>query len=146
MLFRSADAVAKIFLDQLLANGTTSALAFCTVHRGSAEALFEAALARNMRLVAGKVLMDREAPTGLTDTVESGRADTEALIRAYRGKGRLGYAVTPRFAVTSSDAQLAMAGELLAAHPAVLLHTHMSENRAEIARVGELFQIGRAHV
>ncbi|WP_296597235.1 guanine deaminase [Phenylobacterium sp.] len=134
-----ADAVAEIFLDQLLANGTTSALAFCTVHKGSAEALFEAALARDMRLVAGKVLMDREAPAGLTDTVDSGRADTEALIRAYGGKGRLGYAVTPRFAVTSSDAQLAMAGELLAAHPDVLLHTHMSENRAEIARVGGLF-------
>lgn len=141
-----ADAVAEIFLDQLLANGTTSALAFCTVHRGSAEALFEAALARNMRLVAGKVLMDREAPAALTDTVESGRADTEALIRAYRGKGRLGYAVTPRFAVTSSDAQLAMAGELLAAHPDVLLHTHMSENRAEIARVGELFPWARDYL
>lgn len=134
-----ADAVAQVFLDQLLANGTTSALAFCTVHKGSAEALFDAALDRNMRLVAGKVLMDREAPAALTDTVEAGREDTEALIRAYRGRGRLGYAVTPRFAVTSTDAQLAMAGELLAAHSDVLLHTHMSENRGEIARVGELF-------
>jgi len=141
-----ADAVAQVFLDQLLANGTTSALAFCTVHKGSAEALFEAALGRNMRLVAGKVLMDREAPAGLTDTVETGRADTEALIRAYRSKGRLGYAVTPRFAVTSSDAQLAMAGEVLAAHPDVLLHTHMSENRAEIARVGELFPWARDYL
>lgn len=141
-----ADAVAQVFLDQLLANGTTSALAFCTVHRASAEALFEAALARNMRLVAGKVLMDREAPVGLTDTVETGREDTEALIRAWRGRGRLGYAVTPRFAVTSTDAQLAMAGELLAAHPDVLLHTHMSENRAEIARVGELFPWARDYL
>lgn len=141
-----ADAVAEVFLDQLLANGTTTALAFCTVHKGSAEALFEAALARNMRLIAGKVLMDREAPAALTDTVESGRADTEALIRAYRGRGRLGYAVTPRFAVTSSDAQLAMAGEVLAAHPDVLLHTHMSENRAEIARVGALFPWARDYL
>ena len=134
-----AEAVAQVFLDQLLTHGTTSALAFCTVHRTSAEALFEAALARNMRLIAGKVLMDRHAPEGLTDTAETGRADTEALIRAWHGRGRLGYAVTPRFAVTSSDAQLAMAGEVLAAHPGVLLHTHMSENPAEIAEVGRLF-------
>jgi guanine deaminase len=141
-----ADAVAQVFLDQLLANGTTSALAFCTVHKTSAEALFEAALDRNMRLIAGKVLMDREAPAGLTDTVESGRADTEALIRAYNGRGRLGYAVTPRFAVTSTDAQLAMAGEVLAAHPDVLLHTHMSENHGEIAKVGELFPWARDYL
>jgi len=141
-----ADAVAQVFLDQLLANGTTSALAFCTVHKTSAEALFEAALDRNMRLIGGKVLMDREAPAGLTDTVESGREDTEALIRAWRGRGRLGYAVTPRFAVTSTDAQLAMAGEVLAAHPDVLLHTHMSENHGEIAKVAELFPWARDYL
>jgi guanine deaminase len=141
-----ADEVAQVFLDQLLANGTTSALAFCTVHKASADALFEAALARNMRLIAGKVLMDRHAPAGLTDTVETGRADTEDLIRAWRGRGRLGYAVTPRFAVTSSDAQLAMAGEIAAAHPDVLVHTHLSENPDEIARVGELFPDARDYL
>jgi guanine deaminase len=141
-----ADAVAQVFLDQLLANGTTSALCFCTVHKASAEALFEAALARNMRLVAGKVLMDRNAPAGLTETLEGGRADTESLIRAWRGRGRLGYAVTPRFAVTSSDAQLAMAGDLLAAHPDVLLHTHMSENSAEIGEVARLFPQDRDYL
>jgi len=141
-----ADAAATFFLDQLLANGTTSALAFCTVHKASADALFEAALARNMRLIAGKVLMDRNAPDGLTDTVETGRADTEALIRAWRGRGRLGYAVTPRFAVTSTDAQLTMAGEIAAAHPDILVHTHMSENPDEIARVGELFPDARDYL
>lgn len=141
-----ADAVAQAFLDQLLANGTTSALCFCTVHKTSAEALFEAALARNMRLTAGKVLMDVGAPEGLTDTVETGRADTEALIRAWRGKGRLGYAITPRFAVTSSDEQLAMAGELLAAHPEVLLHTHMSENAGEIAEVARRYPHDRDYL
>ncbi|MBL8556801.1 MAG: guanine deaminase [Phenylobacterium sp.] len=141
-----ADAVAQVFLDQLLANGTTSALAFCTVHRTSADALFEAALARNMRLIAGKVLMDSNAPAGLTDTVEGGRADTEALIRTWRGRGRLGYAVTPRFAVTSSDEQLAMAGEVLAAHPEALLHTHMSENPAEIAEVSRRFPQDRDYL
>ena len=134
-----ADEAAAFFCEELLRNGTTSALVFGTVHKTSVEALFEAALARNMRLVAGKVLMDRNAPAALCDTVETGRADTEALIRAWRGRGRLGYAVTPRFAVTSSDAQLAMAGEVAAAHPDVLVHTHMSENLEEIARVGELF-------
>ena len=134
-----ADEAAAFFLEELLRNGTTSALVFGTVHKTSVEALFEAALARNMRLIAGKVLMDRNAPAGLTDTVETGRADIEALIRAWRGRGRLGYAVTPRFAVTSSDAQLAMASEVAAAHPDVLIHTHMSENIEEISRVGELF-------
>jgi len=141
-----ADEAAAFFLDELLRNGTTSALVFGTVHKTSAEALFEAALSRNMRLIGGKVLMDRHAPAGLTDTVESGRADTEALIRAWRGRGRLGYAVTPRFAVTSSEAQLAMAGEVAAAHPEVLIHTHMSENLEEIARVGELFPNARDYL
>lgn len=141
-----ADEAAAFFLDQLLRNGTTSALVFCTVHKASVEALFEAALARNMRLVAGKVLMDRDAPPGLTDTVATGRADTEDLIRAWRGRGRLGYAVTPRFAVTSSDEQLAMAGALVAAHPDVLMHTHMSENLDEIARVGALFPQARDYL
>jgi len=134
-----ADEAAAFFLDELLRNGTTSALVFGTVHKTSVDALFEAALSRDMRLIAGKVLMDRHAPAGLTDTVETGRTDTEALIRVWRGRGRLGYAVTPRFAVTSSDAQLAMAGEVAAAHPDVLIHTHMSENLDEVARVGELF-------
>lgn len=141
-----ADAAAAFFLDQLLANGTTSALCFCTVHKASADALFEAALARNMRLIAGKVLMDCNAPAGLTDTVDGGRADTEALIRAWRGRGRLGYAVTPRFAVTSTDAQLAMAGEVVAAHPDVLLHTHMSENTAEIHEVSRRFPHDRDYL
>jgi guanine deaminase len=134
-----ADEAAAFFCDELLRNGTTSALVFGTVHKTSVEALFEAALARNMRLIAGKVLMDRHAPAGLTDTVASGRADTEGLIRAWRGRGRLGYAITPRFAMTSTDAQLTMAGEVAAAHPDVLIHTHMSENLDEIARVAELF-------
>lgn len=141
-----ADRVAQVFLDQLLANGTTSALVFCTVHKTSAEALFEAALARNMRLTAGKVLMDREAPEALTDTAESGRADSEALIRAWHGRGRLSYAITPRFAVTSTDAQLAAAGELAAAYPDVAIHTHMAENHAEIARVAELFPQARDYL
>ena len=133
-----ADAVAAFFLDELLRHGTTSALVFATVHPGSVDALFEAALARDMRIVSGKVLMDL-GPEGLRDTVAEGRADSEALIARWRGRGRLGYAVTPRFAPTSSAEQLEDAGRMLAAHPDVLLHTHLSENPGEIAYVAERF-------
>jgi guanine deaminase len=129
-----ADGIAAFFLDELLRNGTTSALVFATVHAASVDALFEAALSRDMRIFSGKVLMDL-GPPGLADTPAQGRAETEALIARWRGRGRLGYAVTPRFALTSSDAQLAGAGEMLAAHPDVLMHTHLSENLGEIAAV-----------
>jgi guanine deaminase len=105
---------------------------------GSVDALFEAALERDMRIVSGKVLMDL-GPEGLRDSVASGRADTEALIARWRGRGRLGYAVTPRFAPTSSADQLADAGRMVAAHPDVLMHTHLSENPGEIAFVAERF-------
>jgi guanine deaminase len=133
-----ADGVAAFFLDELLRNGTTSALVYPTVHEQSVDALFEAALARRMRIVSGKVLMDL-GPDGLNDTVASGRAGSEALIRRWRGRGRLGYAVTPRFALASSDAQLADAGALLAEHPEVLMHTHLAENVHEIAAVAARF-------
>jgi guanine deaminase len=133
-----ADEVAAFFLDELLRNGTTTALVFGTVHMASVDALFEAALARDMRLIAGKVLMDL-GPEGLRDTVAEGRADTEALIARWHDKGRLGYAVTPRFALTSSDAQLEDAGRLLEENPGVLLHTHLSENLSEIAAVAARF-------
>jgi guanine deaminase len=133
-----ADAVAGFFLDELLRNGTTSALVYPTVHEQSVDALFEAALERRMRIISGKVLMDL-GPQGLCDTVASGRAESEALIRRWRGRGRLGYAVTPRFALASSDAQLADAGALVAEHPDVLMHTHLAENVHECAAVEARF-------
>jgi guanine deaminase len=133
-----ADGVAAFFLDELLRNGTTSALVFPTVHPQSVDALFEAALARGMRIVAGKVLMD-QGPPDLRDTAESGRAQSEALIARWRGRGRLGYAVTPRFVLTSSDAQLRVAGGLVATHPDVLMHTHLAENSSEIEAVAGRF-------
>lgn len=133
-----ADEVAAFFLDELLKNGTTSALVFPTVHEQSVDALFEAALERRMRIVSGKVLMDL-GPDGLKDSVASGREESEALIRRWRGRGRLGYAVTPRFALASSDAQLADAGALLAEHPDVLMHTHLAENVHEVAAVAARF-------
>jgi guanine deaminase len=134
-----AAAAAKFFLDQLLAHGTTSALVFATVHKVSAEALFEEALARNMRIIAGKVLMDRGAPPGLCDTAETGYMESRALIRQWHGKGRLGYAVTPRFALTSTPDQLEMAGKLLAENPGVHMHTHLAENTEELAAVKRVF-------
>ncbi|WP_395611735.1 guanine deaminase [Allosphingosinicella sp.] len=133
-----ADDVVGFFLDELLRHGTTSALVFATVHPGSVDALFEAALQRDMRIISGKVLMDL-GPEGLRDDVASGRADTEALIARWRGRGRLGYAVTPRFVPTSSSEQLADAGALVAAHPNLLMHTHLSENPGEIAFVAERY-------
>ncbi|GER08743.1 guanine deaminase [Iodidimonas muriae] len=132
-------AAAPVFLDALLAHGTTSALVFASVHEQSVEALFEAAYARNMRLVAGKVLMDRDAPDALLEPAEEGYQKSKALIERWHGKGRLGYAVTPRFAPTCSKESLQSAGRLLAEYPDILLQTHLSENHAEIARVAELF-------
>jgi guanine deaminase len=134
----AADAAA-FFLDMLLRNGTTAALVFATVHKHSVEALFDAALARNMRIASGKVLMDRNVPEALRDSAEAGYADSTDLIRRYHGKGRLTYAVTPRFAASSTAHQLELAAKLLVEHPDVLLQTHLSENAEEIALVRATF-------
>lgn len=134
-----ADEVAKIFLAELLRNGTTTALVFGSVHPESVNALFEAAERLDLRLIGGKVMMDRNAPDYLTDTAESGYRDSQALIQRWHGKGRLQYAVTPRFAPTSTPQQLAAAGRLLKENPGVYLHTHLSENLQEIEWVKALF-------
>jgi guanine deaminase len=131
--------VAEIFLDELLRNGTTTALAIATVHKTSVDAYFTAARTRRMRMICGKVLMDRNAPDYLTDTPESGYAESKELIERWHGKGRLRYAVTPRFAPTCSDEQLAKAGQLLREYPDLYLHTHLAENLDEVAWVKELF-------
>jgi guanine deaminase len=131
--------VAEFFLDQLLAHGTTSALVFSTVHASSADALFSAALARNMAIATGKVLMDRHCPDSLRDTPESGYADSRALIDRWHGKGRLRYAVTPRFAPTSSPAQMESVAALLAAAPGLYVQSHLAENRGEMDWVRALF-------
>ncbi|WP_298189526.1 guanine deaminase [uncultured Pseudomonas sp.] len=131
--------VAGIFLKELLRNGTTTALVFGSVHKQSVDAFFEAAEALNLRMIAGKVLMDRNAPDYLTDTPESGYADSKELIERWHGKGRLHYAVTPRFAPTSTPEQLALAGELFGEYPDLYMHTHLSENLKEIDWVKALF-------
>ncbi|MFD2179748.1 guanine deaminase [Veronia pacifica] len=134
-----ASEVAIEFFDQLLMNGTTTALVFGTVHPESVDVFFQEAEKRNLRMIGGKVLMDRHAPEALSDTPETGYQDSKNLIEKWHNKGRLHYAVTPRFAPTCSDEQLAMAGKLLAEYPDVYLHTHLSENKQEIAWVKELF-------
>ena len=131
--------VADVFLDQLLRNGTTTALVLATVFPESVDAFFEAAERRNLCMIAGKVMMDRNAPEGLCDSAESSYEQTKALIEKWHKKGRLHYAVTPRFAITSTDEQLQKAGELLDEFPDVYLHTHISENMDEVALVQQLF-------
>lgn len=148
---RFADAEAArvgsaLFLDALLAHGTTAAAVYPTVHAASAEALFKAAAARGMRLVTGKVLMDRHAPPALCDDVAGAGADCEALIARWHGRGRASYAVTVRFAITSTPAQLAMAGELLRRHPGLYMQTHVAENRDEVRWAAELFPEARSYL
>lgn len=131
-------AAAERFLDRLLANGTTTVMAFATVHAASAEALFAAAQTRKLRLIAGKVLMNRNAPAGLKDEGDGFDASA-ALIERWHGQDRLRYAVTPRFAITSTPEQLSAAGRLLATYPDVYLHSHLSENHREIEDTAALF-------
>jgi guanine deaminase len=138
-----AAAGASFFLDELLRNGTTTAAVYCTVHPQSADAFFAEARRRRLRMVAGKVMMDRDAPPGLLDTPERGYRESLELADRWHGVDRLGYAVTPRFAVTSTDAQLEAAGALLRERPGLWLQTHLAENRAEIATVAERFPWAR---
>ena len=141
-----SEAGAKRFLDALLESGTTSAVVFPTVHKASVDALFAAASARGMRLITGKVLMDRNAPPALCDDVAGAERDCTDLIERWHGTGRNAYAVTVRFAPTSTPAQLAMAGALCAAHPTVYLQTHLAENRAEVEWVRTLFPEARSYL
>jgi guanine deaminase len=132
-------AAADVFLKRLFSHGTTAALAFCSVHKQSVDALFTVASKANMALVTGKTMMDRNAIPAVQDTAEQGARESEFLYNQWHGKNRLRYAVTPRFAVTSSDAQLAVSGDLLKALPGALLQTHISESPGEIALVQSLF-------
>jgi len=134
-----ARGVAKTFLGELVKNGTTTALVMATVHPQSVDALFEEAAKRNMRIIAGKVMMDRNAPDYLLDTPQTSYAESKVLIDRWHKRGRALYAVTPRFAPTSTPEQLTMAGKLLQEYPDVYMHTHLSENKGEIAWVQELF-------
>jgi len=138
--------VANAFIDELLRNGTTTALVFGTVHAHSADVIFEAAESRDMRLIAGKVLMDSNCPEALRDTPESGYAESKALIERWHGRGRLGYAITPRFALTSSPEQLAAAGKLAAEYPDTWIHTHLAENMDEVEQIARQFPDSRSYL
>ena len=142
----TARETADFFIAELLRNGTTSALVLGTVHPQSVDAIFAAAAERRLRLAAGKVLMDRNCPEALRDTAQSGYQQSLELIRRWHGKHRLAYAVTPRFAPTSSEAQLEAAGALYRDNPGVLMHTHVAENRDEVAWVRQLFPKARSYL
>ena len=131
--------MSAFFIKQLLRNGTTTALVFGTVHPESVDALFEAAHNINMRMIAGKVMMDRNAPDYLLDTAETSYTQSKALIERWHRNGRLLYAITPRFAPTSTPEQLAMAQRLREEYPDTYLHTHLCENKDEIAWVKSLY-------
>lgn len=129
----------EYFLDELLRNGTTTAAVFPSVHPESVDAFFGAAERRGLRMAAGKLMMDRHCPQPVRDEAESSYRDAQALIHRWHGKARLAYAVTPRFAPTSSERQLELAGRLLQEHADLLLQTHLSEHEEEVRWVRELF-------
>lgn len=148
-----AQTSAEFFVDELLRNGVTTALAFATSHPASVHALNAVALQRRMRMVSGLVLMDRNAPQYLLNQAsaaagptEQSLRDTESLIRQWQGQGRLGYAITPRFAPTSTEAQLRGAGELAQQYPAVWIQSHVSENKDEIAWVRQLYPAAASYL
>jgi len=138
--------VAAFFVAELLRNGTTTAMVFATTHKVSVDAIFEAARARSMRVIAGKVLTDRHVPQAVRDTAESGYDDSRALIQQWHGRERLAYAVTPRFAPTSTERQLDLCGRLLEEHPDVFLQSHVAENLGEVAWVAELYPWSRSYL
>jgi len=141
-----AQETAVFFIDELLRHGVTSALAFGTSHPGSVDALLAEAQRRNLRMIAGKVLQDRHSPDGVRDETEQSLIDTEALIARWHGVDRLGYAITPRFAPSCTNAQLRGAGDLAAKYPDVWIQSHVAENRDEIAWAKELFPDARSYL
>ncbi|HET7925661.1 MAG TPA: guanine deaminase [Rhodanobacteraceae bacterium] len=131
--------VARVFLGECLRAGTTTAAVYCTVHPSSVDAFFEESEALGTRMIAGKVLMDRNAPAALTDTPKTGYDESKALIGRWHGKGRQLYAVTPRFAPTSTPEQMEMTGALWNEHPGTYLQSHIAETRDEAGWVRSLY-------
>jgi guanine deaminase len=140
-----ADAIATFFLEELLRNGTTTAVVLCTVHSQSVDALAERALALGLRIVLGKVCMDRNAPDGLRDTAQASYDDSKALIERWHGHERLSYALTPRFPPACSDAQMQAVAQLHREHPTTYVHSHLAENKAELAWIAELYPSARSY-
>lgn len=141
-----ARAAAEFFFDELARNGTTTAQVLGTVHKVATEVFFTTAAARNLRMIAGKLLMDRHCPEYLRDTPGDGERDTRELIEKWHGRDRLHYAITPRFAPTSSNEQLASAGRLARDYPDVFIQTHLAENTDEVSWVRQLFPDARSYL
>ena len=141
-----ATRMAGLFLDQLVAHGTTSALAFCSVHPTSVDALFTASEARNMSMIAGKVMMDRNAPEAVLDTPQQGYDDSKRLLEKWHGRGRSRYAITPRFAITSTPEQMEATGALVREFPDCHVQTHLSENPDEIEYTLSLYPKARDYL
>lgn len=138
--------ISEFFLDELLRNGTTTAMVYCTSHKEATNTFFEASHRRNLRMIAGKVLMDRNCPDYLQDTAESGARDSEALIQRWHGTGRQLYALTPRFAPTSTPEQLGRCSELAKAYTDVYIQSHVAESQAEVKWAAELFPNSRSYL
>ncbi len=140
--------VAEFTVKEMLRNGTTSSMVFATVHKSSVDAIMRVGESHGLCMIAGKVMMDRNCPESLCDSAESSYADSKALIEKWHGagQGRLRYAVTPRFAPTSSERQLELAGQLLDEHPGVYLQTHLAENKSECRWVQELFPWSKTYL
>ncbi len=138
--------IASAFIDELLRHGTTTAVSYCSVHPQSVDAYFNEANARNLRMIGGKVMMDRNAPDAVLDTAQSSYDDSKMLIEKWHGKGRSLYAITPRFAITSSPEQLEMAQALVSEYPDCYMQTHLSENHDEIAFTLELYPKARDYL
>lgn len=134
-----AERIAVRFFDEMARHGTTTATAYCSVHKASADAFFAESLRRGTCMVAGKVMMDRNAPQGLLDTPETSYDETRAVIADWHGKGRNHVAITPRFAITSTPEQMEVARTLVREFPDLHVQTHLSENRDEIAYTCELY-------
>ncbi|MFC5474987.1 guanine deaminase [Paraherbaspirillum soli] len=141
-----ASDVAHFFIDELLRCGTTTAMVYCTVNPTSVDAFFNESEKRDLRMVAGKVLMDRNCPAFLQDTAEGGVRESEELLKKWHGRGRQMYAITPRFAPTSSNAQMQLTGELARAYPDAFLQTHVAENTDEVAWVKSLYPDARSYL
>ncbi|MGJ7484105.1 guanine deaminase [Variovorax sp. LT2P21] len=141
-----SEAVAEVFFDELMRNGVTTSLTFATSHVASVQAFFASAQRRGLRMITGKVLQDRHSPDGVRDETVQSLVDTESLIRQWHGVDRLGYAITPRFAPTSTDAQLRGAGELAAKYPDTWIHSHVAENKDEVTWARELFPHARSYL
>ena len=133
-----ASEVAKVFLKEQFRNGVTSSTVYCTVFPQSVDAIFEEAEKYDMRIMAGKVCMDRNAPEALLDTPQRAYDESSALIKKWHNKGRAEYVITPRFVPTSTPEQMEMMQALAVENPDMLIQSHVSENVNEVAWVKDL--------